>query len=210
MILQRQDFANRGIIVDPPPQDSNELVTCDLHVGTIYHEPGRPVPVEFPKAPYVLRPNRCIVLTTKERLSVPDGVFGLLCSKGSLTARGLIVANTKVDPRFAGHLRIAVFNASDIPIKIALDAPFCSIFFQLLERPTRATDTRQAPQPPTDRRAAFARFWDGMNSQALLVAIVASVLTALLSYAFSELGRWRTLSDSKAPSTSPSGSVHTP
>lgn len=173
MILQRQHFAARRIVIDPFQDDVTELVSYDLHVGGKYRRPGIPTDYQFPAAkPLVLKPNTCIVVWTKEKFSIPDDVFGMLCSKGSLTASGLMVANTKVDPMFHGQLRIAVYNASNRPIHMRHDMAFCSIVFQTLEQKTLSATHRDPPDTAGETRGPLGRAWDSVSGAPLAVALV--------------------------------------
>lgn len=75
---------------------------------------------------------------------MPNNVFGLLATKGSLGAKGAITANTKLDPLFDGHLNIPVFNAGDRKIEMRKGQPFCSISFWNTESPVMGNTTRNA------------------------------------------------------------------
>ncbi|MEM9457356.1 MAG: hypothetical protein AAGF11_24465 [Myxococcota bacterium] len=180
MIVQNQDFTAREIRIKTEHvegYDANELVTHDLHIGDQYYDPGSQLPRPFPgRKDYVLRPGRCVVVETAEELVVPNNIFGLLCSKGSLSAQGLLVANTKVDPLFKGNLRVAVYNASNTPVKMAKGKPFCAIAFHLLERSVHAAEARKPPDIRSQPRGSLERFWDWISAQAPIFSILATVV----------------------------------
>jgi dCTP deaminase len=174
MIILRKNYEKMGIRVKPEPPIGNEHVSCDLSVGRVYMEAGNAQPYEF-KKPYKLRPARCIVVKTREHFSVPDGVFGILCSKGSLAGRGLMVPNTKIDPRFAGELDIAIYNAGQRTVMITQGMRFCTVVFHQLEAMTNS-DSRTGPHLADEKRSWLHRMWD---EHAAL--IIGGIITAVIS-----------------------------
>ena len=93
-----------------------------------------------------LRPNSCAVLETQEHITTGDQVMGLICSRASLAAKGLIVSNLKVDPNYQDTLYVTVFNAgtSTIPLKPA--DPFCALVFCQTQEPSRVQTRRPDPE----------------------------------------------------------------
>jgi deoxycytidine triphosphate deaminase len=138
MIILKRNFAARGIVITEMHEDENEQVTTDLCIGDRYQIAGKSKWYEL-RGQYALRPGTCVTVKTHERITLPQDVFGVLCSKGSLSARGLIVSNTKVDPLFGDHLNIPVFNSGRATIRISPGMAFCSICFHM-------TEQRIAPQ----------------------------------------------------------------
>jgi len=176
VIVLRRNFDTRGIdIVPVPTTDVEELVCVDLSAGQYYMHPGNAQRFKLEK-PYKLKPGKCIVVETEEKLNVPDGVIGLLCSRGSLTERGLLVPNTKVDPFFGGHLDISIYNAGQRPIVIERGLRFCSIIFCHLEEETKSKHVRSAPPMHGDGLGTFRAFWEEHAS-----AIIASITTIVLA-----------------------------
>lgn len=132
MILRRIDFKKYGVSVVPDLTELKEEVCIDLHVGDSFLEAGSSAAYPFDKA-YSLEAGACIIVRTKEVISLPNNVFGTLCAKGSLAALGFLVPNTKVDPMFFGELDIALFNAGKRPLNVENGKAFCSIVFHKLE-----------------------------------------------------------------------------
>lgn len=135
MVIKVADFGARAIRIEPTTAVSVgskvEEVTFDLHVGASYKVPGDANPKALDRS-LALSAGECLRVTTRERVQLPADVFGQICSKASLSAEGLMVANTKVDPTFNDFLDIAVFNTSATPLRLQRDEPFCSVFFQEL------------------------------------------------------------------------------
>lgn len=157
MIIRKQDHELHGIAIKPYEDDSKEQVTYDLHLSDEYLLPGGTKKSLFSNS-FRLRPGHCIVVLSKERLTIPNNVFGVLCSKGKLTQQGLMVPNTKVDPKFDGYLKVAIFNSGNQPIIVERGQAFCSIFFATLEKPVLTNENRLAPDTHAARSNPFVNF----------------------------------------------------
>lgn len=180
MIVLRRNFGKYGIEITPPETDEKELICWDLHIGGVFRQPGDPHPYELSR-PYELRPAECIVVRTKQEFEIGDGVFGLLCSKGSLTAQGLVVANTKIDPLFGGPLDVSIYNAGQRTIKIEREMPFCSVVFYVLEEGTGSKRRRRSPDLSGDSVSRFRRFWDRWGVTVIMV-LGSTIGAALATY----------------------------
>ena len=78
---------------------------------------------------FVLKPNTCVVLETREHIRTGPKVMGFICSRASLASKGLIVSNLKVDPNYSDTLYITVFNAGTGSISLEPSDPFCAVVF---------------------------------------------------------------------------------
>jgi deoxycytidine triphosphate deaminase len=183
MVILKRNFSARGIIVENAQVQPDEHVTIDLSVGNRFQVAGKSEWYEL-RREHRLRPGHCILVKTRERITLPDDIFGILCSKGSLSARGLIVSNTKVDPLFGDELNIPIFNSGRTTISISVGMAFCSICFHTLEqRVPRDVYRRAVTQQPPKRRKRdfFVDHWPGIVSG--IVGAIAAGLLALLSWA---------------------------
>jgi dUTPase len=180
VIILRKNFGKYGIQVNPAPKLTKELVCCDLSVGKLYREPGRGEPYDLVE--HDLKAGECIVVQTREEFTVPDGVFGILCSKGSLTQRGAMVPNTKVDPMFGGPLHVSVYNASRRTLTIKQGMPFCSIVFYRLEEHTNTKEHRRAPDLSGTRMGFFAGLWE-RHGEAVIAGLITFLITVIAAAA---------------------------
>jgi deoxycytidine triphosphate deaminase len=172
MIILKRNFAAREIIVENARSDPDEHVTIDLCVGDRYQIAGRPTWYDL-KRPIPLRPKSCILIKTQERVTMPPNVFGMLCSKGSLSANGLIVSNTKIDPLFGDQLNIPVFNAGRKTLRVRPGMPFCSVSFHTLEQEVPTRVYRRAISQSAPRRTLTDWIRDQANILSLVVALLA-------------------------------------
>lgn len=200
MVILKAHYEARGIRIEPRAPDSadpKELVAYDLRVGKSYQEPGDATIRDFPKPTYVLKPGRCIVVYTLENIAVSHDLLGILCSKASLTAQGLLVANTKIDPGFNDILKISVFNAGSSPITIEQNKPFCSIVFHTLEHRVPTGVSRRPPVIQGEKRSRFSRWWDNVSSSPLFIALAPVIPSFIGSIIIAYLTVYLTLKNQK-------------
>src|SRR5437868_6671873 len=108
MVIQIRNYQRYGIRIETTDGSGHQIdalrnnpdrerTVCDLHVGASIKKPGdetrRPTPGKI-----ILGPSDCLRIETRESFSVPDNVFGLVVSRASLSAEGLVVAIIKIDP----------------------------------------------------------------------------------------------------------------
>lgn len=207
MILRRSQLESFGVFISGiVADDPQEQVVVDLHAAEVFHEAGGATLRSLDK-PLTLRPNDCVVLKTVEHLVTPTNVFGFLCSRGRLSARGMLVANTKIDPNFRGHLNVPVFNASAFDIQIEKGQAFCSVFFSQMDGHVVSKVIRSAPnsQHPHERRRV-AEWW---RAHGPLVAVVIAILASLVNFASNFLAYSKNAAPvaANAPPLSPPGST---
>jgi dUTPase len=183
MLILRRNLAIRGVAVEnAKPSDgfengkpTDEELTIDLRVGDSYQIPGEWAWNRCPRK-LVVHPGRCLLVKTCERITTPASLFGMLFSKGSLGARGLVVGNTKVDPLFDDFLSVPVFNVGKRNVILEQGMPFCSIAFVQTEQPIRMRRARQAFSIPQVRRSRLVMFFEAHAAQVWVI-----VLSVLLS-----------------------------
>lgn len=167
------NLKTRGIRIEPFNGDAKEQVSVDLTIGALYQQSGDPDWLHITET-LTVHPGTCLVIQTSEVVKMPNNAFGLLASKGTMGAKGLVTANTKLDPLFDGHLNIPVFNVSGRKIELKRGQSFCSLSFWETEAPIVGTATRNAikVQPRTVSKAR-----DFLERNA------AHIITATLSFA---------------------------
>ncbi len=187
MVIQLKDYAKHGIQITPwIDPDPKERIVYDLHVGESYRRPGDANRKTMPRMK-TLWPNTCIRIDTQEKLTTSTGVFGQTCSRASLSAEGLVVANLKIDPKFAGHhLCVTAFNTGKRPIRIKRDDPFCSIFFSTLEE--HVGQDAEARNPP--EAGVLATGWVEETLIRAAPFVVTFGLSVAVSLASNYIARW--------------------
>lgn len=154
MLVRSANIEHRGIRITNGTVDANEHVTIDLHAGSSYYVPGNPTPLAFDK-PIKIKHGQCIAIGTKETLQLPNNIFGVLCSKGKLSAGGIVVGNNKIDPLFDGSMNVPLYNAGSSTYTINEGQAFCCVAFHLIEAEIPSTETRHAIKPSPRCKVSF-------------------------------------------------------
>lgn len=176
------NLKSRGIHIEPFNGDSKEQVSVDLTVGSLYQRSGDPDWLHVNEV-LTIYPGSCVVVRTAETVKMPNNAFGLLATKGTIGAKGIVTANTKLDPLFDGNLNIPIFNVSGRKVELKKGQRFCSLSFWQTEAPIVGTSTRNAikVQP---RAVSKARDFIDRNAAHIITALVSlagAIIAALIT-----------------------------
>lgn len=85
----------------------------------------------------VLPPWEVVLVSTKEKVKIPNGYVGRVEGVSSLGRIGLIVHITAgfIDPNFKGHITLELVNMNRYPIILNDDCKIAQIVFEKLESP---------------------------------------------------------------------------
>jgi deoxycytidine triphosphate deaminase len=156
--------------------DHVEKIVLDLYVGSAFYIVGPDAGKELaPDSKLLVRPGEAIRIKTREVLHVGSAVFGQLCSRSSLTSKGLVVSHIKIDPKFNGRLTVTVFNVGKASIEVPRENGFCSLFFQQISQSVNGA-TRTPPEDP-NRKGAPAREWMARNWRAVITVMISLVIS---------------------------------
>jgi|SRR3989344_625750 len=121
------------------PFDVTELVKASAKDGSI-----------------IIHPREFILGSTREVITLPNDLIGLLEGRSSLGRIGLIIHATAsfVQPGFSGYLTFEMSNISNIPIKIYAGMRVAQIAFLQMSSPVdvnyaKSSNKYQDQDPPT-------------------------------------------------------------
>lgn len=85
----------------------------------------------------VLPPNELVLISTLERIHIPNGYVGRVEGVSSLARIGLLVHITSgfIDPNFEGYITLEVVNMNRYPIVLEDGARVCQLVVEKLETP---------------------------------------------------------------------------
>lgn len=83
-----------------------------LTVGRCWYDNARYLEINSRKG-IKIKPHASIVIETSEEIALPLNMYGLLFGAGSNIYKGTFISSGKIDPGFAGKLRIGYHNGSD-------------------------------------------------------------------------------------------------
>lgn len=76
-----------------------------------------------------IAPHSFSLLVSRERVWLSKRIMGVLHSRGSLSAKGLVLNSTTVSPQWSGKMIFGLYNASPFPVKIRLNDPILTMLF---------------------------------------------------------------------------------
>lgn len=115
--------------------DCFNQASYDLRLGAEAYIVGEDTPkLLTPDDPYlVLKPGHFAMLTTVEKLNMPDDHMAFITVRMRYKNQGLVnISGFHVDPSFSGHLKFAVQNVGPSDVYLRLNEPTFSIFFALV------------------------------------------------------------------------------
>jgi deoxycytidine triphosphate deaminase len=184
MIILRRNYENKKINItrnncevehsSATDMNHKEQVAYDFHVGERFQKPNDHNQYGL-NGGITINPGTCILISTAESVTLPSDVFGVMCSRGSLAAKGLFVGNTKIDPTFSGTLNIPVFNASSNVIHMKQGDAFCTAYFSILEQPVPPGVSKKAPEVDAHNTSRFSRICDFFRVNGLVLLLNALI-----------------------------------
>lgn len=82
-----------------------------LTVGSCWYDDARYLEIHKTKG-LKIKPHTSVVIETAEEIALPLNMYGLLFGAGSNIYRGTFISSGKIDPGFAGKLRVGFHNGS--------------------------------------------------------------------------------------------------
>lgn len=130
-------------------QDCLQPASYDLRLGADVYVVGEAAPAGLDKdEPYlVLKPGQFAMLTTYERINMPDDHLGFITVRMRYKNQGLVnISGFHVDPAFSERLKFAVQNVGPSDIYLKFREPTFSIFFARLQsKPSKQRDPARPP-----------------------------------------------------------------
>ena len=107
---------NKGVIV-PPLADETDVVENFNRV--------------------VIPPKELVLISTLEKVHIPNGYVGRVEGVSSLARIGLLVHITSgfIDPNFKGHITLEIMNLNKYPIILEDGCRICQLVVEKLEQP---------------------------------------------------------------------------
>ena len=116
---------NKGVIV-PPVADETDVVENFKRI--------------------VLPPSELVLISTLEKIHIPNGYVGRVEGVSSLARIGLLVHITSgfIDPNFKGHITLEVVNMNRYPIILEDGARICQLVVEKLDSPNEREYSRKS------------------------------------------------------------------
>ncbi len=125
--------------------------SIELTVGQLWGNVSKDSPVAMyqVKDSVNIPAKSSVMIEVEEEIRIPNNIYGLIVPKGSLLLdNGIMMATTKIEPRFYGKLRILFFNTTNRKKTLPLGTIIAStVFF--------STDLTITSQQPRSRRSVI-------------------------------------------------------
>jgi len=157
----REQLRAGRIVIDPLDDSDIQPASVDLHLHRRLLVLGSTTapfidlrsdltdlvePADIPEdEPFLIQPGEFVLVSTVERIGLPDDLVAQVKGKSSLARAGLLVAPTAgyVDPGWDGRLTLELVNASRLPASLYAGMRICQIYFMSLT--TRADKPYGSP-----------------------------------------------------------------
>ena len=141
-----------------------ELKCLDLReqdvIDGIYQE------IELTQQGYILSPKEYILVSLKEKISIPDHITAHIRPRTRFTRVGLVVSDQHCNSTYSGTLQIGLFNATEYAIRILPNIRIAQIVFEeLKEEPSEKKKYKNKSTAAYQNENEFigAKFSDEFN-----------------------------------------------
>jgi len=99
-----REHLDRGALIENHAEECIQPASYDLRVGS--------------RKAVAILPHEHVLVSTIERVTLPDDVAGMVWLRSTLARRGVLFGGGWVDPGFRGNLTISLYNAGRDPIEL--------------------------------------------------------------------------------------------
>lgn len=109
----------------------------DLRIGAAYIPDSNMETAVFEEgATVAIEPGRTLQILSEEFVWLSQDIIATVHSRGSFSAKGLILNSTSVDPNWNGKMAFALFNFSNKNVEIKIGERFSTMIFFYCNSPT--------------------------------------------------------------------------
>ena len=84
---------------------------------------------------FIIPPHSFILTTTKESITLPKNICGLVEGRSSVGRMGLFIQNAAVvGPGFKGQLTLELYNANILPIRLRVGSRVCQLLLLQMDQ----------------------------------------------------------------------------
>ncbi len=129
-------LARKEGLIEPFDEAFLKGASYDLRLGEEFSTGGQHQSLSAERISCKLEPGQFILLTSYERLKLPDDVVGHAGLISKWAQSGLIsLFSPQIDPGFEGLIVIPLFNGGDAPIGLRIREPMFTVEFVRTTRP---------------------------------------------------------------------------
>lgn len=84
---------------------------------------------ENKKQSFVIKPGECLLLTTIEKVNMPNNLTAKTWLRSTYYRSGIILSGGNIAPGYCGELSCLIYNCGNVKVEIELGARFMHIIF---------------------------------------------------------------------------------
>lgn len=136
----------------------------------------------------LIKPRSSVVVSIREKINVPNNMFGLVISTGSIFLQhGVQSPAAKIEPGYEGSLILRLVNYSDISVTIKKRAKIASVIFFRTEHTPEYTYATNSERTNIKKKGKFEIFCSSLkniitNHGFKIITIIISILSLLVSF----------------------------
>lgn len=92
--------------------------------------------IEASAPSWVVRPGEFILLSSLERIKMPNDLVAIVHDKSTLARKGIAFQNTVLEPGWEGYITLELSNHGHDNVTIKVGQPICQLLFHMLDQPT--------------------------------------------------------------------------
>lgn len=144
MILSGETIRELGIIEPCEPRTKMKGMTYGLSMA------GYDFRVEFDsdglRQNLVIPVGWFVLVSTIEKVRIPNNVMGIVHDKSSWARRGIAVQNTVLEPGWRGHVTLEISNHSHETITLIRGMAIAQVVFHYIDRNVKGYDGKYQDQ----------------------------------------------------------------
>jgi dCTP deaminase len=134
-----RSLAQEAGLISEFEEASLQGASYDLRLGSEYFMGGAHLTLTKEQPSCLLAPGEFAILTSLERLKLPDTLVGHAGLGSPWAQRGLVsLFSPQIDPGFEGLIVVPLFNAGNSPVTLKLGEPMFTAEFVRTTCPTRS------------------------------------------------------------------------
>jgi dCTP deaminase len=148
---------DKRLIIEPFFSEKLGCASIDLALGEVFVKytdyidtKSDEISYEMINAPQIiLEPNQFILGITKEKISIPDGYYGFIETRGNFARAGISVtcSDGHIDPGTEGLVTLEIKNNNNVEVKLYAGDLICQLFiFKLSSKCLKIYNGKYAKQ----------------------------------------------------------------
>ncbi|HDH7788082.1 TPA: hypothetical protein PJH86_002896 [Raoultella ornithinolytica] len=135
-----------------------------------------------------IKPRSSVVVSIREKINVPNNMFGLVISTGSIFLQhGVQSPAAKIEPGYEGILILRLVNYSDISVTIKKGAKIASVIFFRTEHTPEYTYATNSERTNIKKKGKFEIFRSALKNIIInhgfkIIPIIISILSLLIAF----------------------------